>query len=151
MLESILRRTLPLVALVGIACGSDSSSSPSCAADTDCKGERVCVDGKCEGGSDSYTGQNGSGSDVYTISSACNHWVDCYNSSSPGEYPNFYGDLNKCKTAFETAFNEDAEINNLVGDSNKECLLRCVTTVDCTSVRVSQIDNYCNSECGTRF
>ena len=61
MLESILRRTLPLVALVGIACGSDSSSSPSCAADTDCKGDRICVEGKCEGSSDSYTGQNDSG------------------------------------------------------------------------------------------
>ena len=61
MLESILQRTLPLVALVGIACGSDSSSSPSCAADTDCKGERVCVEGKCEGHGGSSDGQNSTG------------------------------------------------------------------------------------------
>jgi len=70
MLEKILRGTLPLVALVGIACGSDSSSSPSCAADTDCKGERVCVDGKCEGYSGS-TGQNGN-----TSVGICQGYID---------------------------------------------------------------------------
>ena len=70
MLEKILRGTLPLVALVGIACGSDSSSSPSCAADTDCKGERVCVEGKCEGYGNSG-GQSG-----YDSIGICQRYID---------------------------------------------------------------------------
>ena len=91
MLESILQRTLPLVALVGIACGSDSSSSPSCAADTDCKGDRVCVDGKCEGyGSPGTPGDNSGSQTQYTCESGVDAFITIccpiINSNTCGPY-----------------------------------------------------------------
>jgi len=100
MLESILCRTLPLVAFVGIACGSDSPSSPSCAADTDCKGDRVCVEGKCEG----Y-----SGSDRGDYSNSCG--------DSP-VYGKFLVKIEDCDTSFH--FREDCVVGRAIIENTYE-------------------------------
>ena len=105
MLESILCRTLPLVAFVGIACGSDSSSSPSCAADTDCKGERVCVDGKCEGYGNYGSEDNGGGSS----NNPCG--------DSP-VYGKFLVKIEDCDTSFH--FREDCVVGRAIIENTYE-------------------------------
>lgn len=35
-------------ALLALACGADSGGGAPCGTDTDCKGDRVCIDGSCQ-------------------------------------------------------------------------------------------------------
>jgi len=61
MIKNILRKTLPLVALVGIACGGSGTigdERSSCASDADCKGDRVCVEGICSDSKDNSPTSN---------------------------------------------------------------------------------------------
>ena len=50
LLEKLRRDYTALGLVLALGCGDSTQTNESCGSDADCKGERVCVDGYCEGG-----------------------------------------------------------------------------------------------------
>ncbi len=96
-----LHRVLPAVALVlgllGWACGSsEEASGGGCSDDTECKGSKVCEDGKCvpyEGGTGSTgSGTSSSGSGMTPPDQElCEDYLTCLASAAPDVVPEAIG------------------------------------------------------------
>lgn len=117
-LERLLGKVVLLsgLSLFSYNCQSVEPDSTSCVKDTDCKGERVCNDGKCVENS-TYS----STSNQYTCESYLNNIIDCCNQ---GKFPS-----DDCTKVYSISFSEKQEfLNSCNNDHSKtlQCMLDCL-------------------------
>ena len=70
--SAVFSAALGVGSIYGVGCDASSGSSQYCASDKDCKGDRLCVKGVCEGGAGSDVG----GQTQYTCESGAQMFVD---------------------------------------------------------------------------
>ncbi len=122
-----LDRLIGRIALIGgVALSSytcDSTDSPSCIKDTDCKGERICVQGVCQP-------QGSYGGDASNTSPLCNNYVELINYCCKAEGPRWSDECKKsqsliiqnCESLSKDPYGKK-ELDSMIQkyNSNKSC------------------------------
>lgn len=115
-----------------LGCDASSGSTQYCASDKDCKGDRLCVKGVCEGSGSQFDGKSSLGSTCYDVGQI---QLSCLNQSGWGDSKNLGQD-------YALQVSQLCEKKVATGTIDQVCI-NCVVSAPCSPEAKETPLDYC--------